>query len=82
MTQPGDFTLIEQITPGNQQGLVSWEQDGVLYVDGFRSGVGWEQRWVCEPPDLGVTFETLRDEWTEDATGQWTRTIHEIKIVG
>jgi hypothetical protein len=38
------------------------------------------QRFTCDPPPVGVSFQVLREEWTEES-GIAYRTIHEVRIV-
>lgn len=37
----------------------------------------FQQRWMCEPPELGVQYVVVRSEWDADFI---TRTIYEIEL--
>lgn len=37
---------------------------------------GWETRWMCNPPEMGVGFRVIEQEWSEDFT---VRTIYEVE---
>jgi hypothetical protein len=36
------------------------------------------QRFACDPPPEGSTFQVLREEWDEDSTH---RTIFEVRLI-
>jgi hypothetical protein len=38
---------------------------------------GYLTRWHCKPPDKGVNFVVVREQWDEDDT----RDIFEVKII-
>lgn len=38
---------------------------------------GWTQVWMVPPPDVGVRYRVIRQEWNDDDT---VRTILEIEI--
>ncbi|MDQ2875075.1 MAG: hypothetical protein M3Y33_09900 [Actinomycetota bacterium] len=42
----------------------------------------WRQAWHCTPPDIGVPFVVIRDEWKLDGDGMPMRVIHEIRLTG
>lgn len=46
-------------------------------IDGGTESPSYLQRWICDPPPVGVSFRVLREEWTGDYE---IRTIYEIEI--
>lgn len=73
-----EVKLIEQVPDRDVQGLISWEEDGELFVEGFPSGGGYERRWVCDPPSEELRYQVLREAWSDDFK---VRTIYEIELV-
>jgi hypothetical protein len=51
-------------------------------VDDFMSKNGflppYKRIWIDTPPEPGVGFQVIRDEWNKDFS---VRTIHEFKLV-
>jgi hypothetical protein len=54
--------------------MTDWEPIEAGEVDAF-------QRFACDPPPPGISFQVLREEWTEES-GIAYRTIHEVRICG
>lgn len=73
-----DVKLVEHVINTDRQGLVSWEENGELFAEGFPMAPGWEQRWVCEPPSVELAYRVLRDVWSDDLS---VRTVYEIQLV-
>jgi len=47
-------------------------------VDGF-DGL-FKQRWAIPPPDIGISYRVVREEWEEPVDGLPIRTIHEVVL--
>jgi hypothetical protein len=39
------------------------------------------QRFVCDTPPIGVSFQVLEQDW-EERDGLWYRTVHKVRILG
>jgi hypothetical protein len=61
-----DPILIEEITDGFENGTYTGSENGE-----------YTQRWMTDPPPVGVGFRVLRQSWNEDFT---VRTIHEVRV--
>lgn len=64
------FATLERRTANTKPKLIE-------EVYGGPENGGWEERWMCEPPVLGVRFKVIEQEWNEEFS---VRTIYKVEL--